>query len=174
MRQCRHIWSNNFWSNILVWASWRQPPTSKCTTSNFQLQIWPLRLVKQVIWGVIWQLPGEVRQVRQDIDGRQDRPQRQDRQEKHYRHLNLTFQDTCVGQLSHLRCSSCFPKNTKFTILVYISGVLDSLWYDFQKIVHRQCCQVQNYPNLNYAKLDSIPPPQFGKSSAANTSQHSQ
>ena len=37
---------------------------------------------------------------------RQDRPgarDRQDRQEKQYRHLNLTFQDTCVGQ-QFLRC----------------------------------------------------------------------
>ena len=36
-------------------------------------------------------------------------------------------------------------------------------------MVHWECCQVQNYPNRNYAKLDSISPPQFGRSSAANT-----
>ena len=36
-------------------------------------------------------------------------------------------------------------------------------------MVHWECCQVRNYPNRNYAKLDSISPPQFGRSSAANT-----
>ena len=48
----------------------------------------------------------------------------------------------------------------------------DKLYNFFPKeiyMVHWECCQVRNYPNRNYAKLDSISPPQFGRSSAANT-----
>ena len=56
----------------------------------------PLRLSKQVIWGDIWQLPPRLKCLKHVM---------QDRQEKHDWHLNLTLQDTCLGQLS--QCLQC-------------------------------------------------------------------
>ena len=63
------------------------------------LQMRPLRLFKQVIWGDIWQLPLEWCTTKKV---RQDREHREDGQEKHDWHLNLTSQGTSVGQLSQL------------------------------------------------------------------------
>ena len=111
--------------NFLNRASWRlyeirQPPTWLCTTSNFltntTIETFQAgHLGKHVATTSRRNTTNKVRQDRNENGGhdrrdkkeRQDRRNRQDTREEHDWHLNLTFQDTCKGQLSQsLRCFS--------------------------------------------------------------------
>ena len=82
----------------------RQPSTCLCKTSNFLVRNtydhWDSASFQE------WHLGRRSATTFGQRYHRQDRPcarDIQDRQEKHYRHLNLTFQDTCVGQ-QFVRC----------------------------------------------------------------------
>ena len=119
-------------SNFLTQASWRlyeirPPPTCMCTTSNFLTNT----TIETFHFGrhrATTPRDKYHKQVRQDRDDRQGRGDRQDKQAKYDWHLNLTFQDTCLGQLSQflwffvcfvlLERSKSPKKMKKFVIMV--------------------------------------------------------
>ena len=84
---------------------------------------------------------------------------------------NLSFSSQQMQLGSHPLHIYIYDKLPNFTHFqdVFLNDKLHNFFPKEIYMVHWECCQVQNYPNRNYAKLDSNSPPQFGRSSAANT-----